>query len=83
MYEVGAGFTIANKKPILNENIFYDYEIDKKPFKIEEWKDNSVPLDKFIRENTGYKTIGSLDGEGIKLVGIGLIVIIVVNLFRK
>ncbi len=69
-------------KPILNESIFYDYQWDKTPLEIPSAPEG-IPLDKFIRENTGFKTIGSLDGEGIKLLGIGLIVIIVVNLFKR
>lgn len=68
--------------PTLNENIFYEYQWDKTPLEIPKAPDG-IPLDNFIRENTGYKTIGSLDGEGIKLLGIGLIVLIVVNLFRR
>lgn len=82
MASVKGGGGRAFGSPTINENIFYNYQWDKTPLEIPKAPEG-IPLDKFIRENTGYKTIGSLDGEGIKLLGIGLIVFIVVNLFRR
>ncbi len=70
------------KKPILNENIFYDYQWDNTPIKKKELT-KPIPLDEYIRDNTGYKAIKQIDAEGIKLLGIGLIVLIVVNIFKK
>ncbi len=70
------------QKPILNENIFYNYEWDNTPIKKAELT-KPIPLDEYIRDNTGYKAIKQIDAEGIKLLGIGLIVLIVVNIFKK
>ena len=85
MYEMGAGFTVTTKKP-LNESIFYDYQIDKTPLKVQKWEGNAVPLDKFIRENTGYTAVQDLVGgadDKVKLIGVGLIVLIIINIFKR
>lgn len=72
------------QKPILNESIFYDYEWDK-PLKVEKYKDQSQPLNEYIRENSLFnkatETIGQ--GETIKLIGIGFIFVILINIFRR
>lgn len=81
MQAVGAGTSIK-KRPIFNENIFYQYEWDKTPMEMPKAPEG-IPLDKFIRENTGIKNISSLNDQGIKLIGIGLIVLIVANLFKR
>ena len=85
MREVGAGFTVLKERPILNENIFYDYQWDKTPLEIPKAPEG-IPLDKYIRENTGYKILDDVVAgadDKIKLLGIGLIVIIVVNIFKR
>lgn len=92
MYEVGAGFTVVPKggggrnldKPVLNENIFYSCEWDK-PLKVEKYKDQSQPLNEYIRENSLFNTVTETVGQGetIKLIGIGFIFVILINIFRR
>lgn len=84
-YSAGGG---VSKKGILNTDIFnsyiWDKDIGEKPLDISPKPlTKPIPLNQYIKENSGIKVIGEGSGETIKVIIIGLVALVVINIFKR